>query len=117
MWKRKGDERKQTLDTKIYFVVWLGTKPLLLYVVEALTKSIASWQSSLFWGYRVTTVTLIPISTKELHQEGWESLRLPHKDVDAAPHQIGGSLTCRQATNAPRGRRTEIQWFTLTLKS
>ena len=34
--------------------------------------------------------------------------------LDAAPHQVGGSLTCRRATNALRGRRTGIQeWFTL----
>ena len=32
-------------------------------------------------------VILIPISTKELHQEGWGTPHPPHKDVDAAPHQ------------------------------
>ena len=42
MRKCKGDKRKQTVDTKIYPVVRLGTKPLLLHVVEALTKSIVS---------------------------------------------------------------------------
>ena len=36
MRKHKEDERKQTLDTKIYLVVRLGTKPLLLHVVDAL---------------------------------------------------------------------------------
>ena len=41
MRKYKEDERKQTLDTKIYSVVRLDTKSLLLHDVEALTKSIA----------------------------------------------------------------------------
>ena len=57
---------------------------------------------------------MIPGSTKELLHKGWGSPRPPHKDVVAAPHQVGGSMTCRQATNAPRGRHTEIfLWFTL----
>ena len=30
------------------------------------------------------------------------SVRSPYNIVDAAPHQAGGSLTCRRATNAPR---------------
>jgi hypothetical protein len=43
MLKCKGrDERKQTLDAKIYPVVSVGTKPTLVHVVEALTRSIAS---------------------------------------------------------------------------
>jgi hypothetical protein len=34
--KRKGgDERKQTLDTRIYLVVSVGTKSPLVHVVEA----------------------------------------------------------------------------------
>ena len=50
MWKLKGrDERKQTLDVRI-FVPWFGLPPSrpYIHVVEALTKSIASRQSSLF---------------------------------------------------------------------
>ena len=47
MRKLKGrDERKRTLDTRIYPVVRFATKTPL--VVEALTKSITSRQSSLF---------------------------------------------------------------------
>ena len=46
-------------------------------------------------------VTLIPIFTKRDCPRR-RGLRLPHKVVDAAPHQAGGSLTCRRATNAPR---------------
>jgi hypothetical protein len=38
----EGDKGKQTLDTKIYPMVSVGRKPLLVHVVEALTKSIAS---------------------------------------------------------------------------
>ena len=41
----------------------------------------------------IITVTLIPVSTKKLHREGWGSPRPPHKVVDATPHQVGGSLT------------------------
>ena len=64
-----------------------------------------------------TTVTLIPFFTKEsLHKE-WGSPRPPHKVVVTAPPQVGGSMTYQRATNAPRGRRTEIQvWFTLEPK-
>ena len=62
------------------------------------------------------TVTLIQFSTKGACPRRM-GLRLPHNIVDAAPHQAGGSLTCRRATNAPRGRRTKIQvWFTLEPK-
>jgi hypothetical protein len=49
MRKRKGgDERKQTLDARIYPVVSVGTEPLLVYVVESLTKSIVSRSPSIF---------------------------------------------------------------------
>ena len=47
------------------------------------------------------TVILIPIFTKGDCPRRW-GLRPPHNVVDAAPHQAGGSLTCRRATNAPR---------------
>jgi hypothetical protein len=48
MQKHKGgDERNQTLDARIYPVVSVGTKPPLVYVVEALTKGIASQSPSL----------------------------------------------------------------------
>ena len=47
----KEEEGRQTLDTIIYPMVYMGrgTKPLLVHVVEALTKSIASWSLNLFW--------------------------------------------------------------------
>ena len=47
------------------------------------------------------TVTLIPIFTKGDCPRR-RGLRPPHNVVDAAPHQAGGLLTCRRATNAPR---------------
>jgi len=34
-------------------------------------------------------VTLIPIFTKELHQEGWGSPRPPYKDVTSRKHAKG----------------------------
>jgi hypothetical protein len=43
-----GDEGKQTLDARIYPMVSVGTKPPLVLVVEALTKSIAFQSPSLF---------------------------------------------------------------------
>ena len=59
------------------------------------------------------TVTLIPLSTKELHQERWGSPHPPHKVVDAASHQVGGSLTLPASLKAPRCRRTKKScWFT-----
>ena len=45
---KRRDERKQTLDTRIYPVVQIATKPPYIHVVEALTKSIAFRQLSLF---------------------------------------------------------------------
>ena len=72
MRKLKGEMRESKLfNTRIYPVVRLATKAPLLHVVEALTKSIDSRQSSLFHGHRVTTVTLIQISNKELLHKGW----------------------------------------------
>ena len=43
-----GDEGKQTLDTRIYHVVSVGSKLPLVHIVESLTKSIVSWSPSLF---------------------------------------------------------------------
>ena len=58
----------------------------------------------------MSTVTLIPISTKELHQEGWGSPRPPHKDVIAAPHQAGGSMTLPAShQDSKDGRHTEYK--------
>ena len=64
-------------------------------------------QRVLFLGHQVfsvntITVTLASSSTKELHQKGWGSPRLPHKVVVAAPHQVGGSMTCRRASMLQR---------------
>ena len=47
------------------------------------------------------TVTLIPIFTKGDCPRR-RGLRPPHNVIDAAPHQAGGSLTCRRATKAQR---------------
>ena len=38
MRKHKGDERKRTLDTRMYPVVSVGTTPPLVHVVEALNQ-------------------------------------------------------------------------------
>jgi hypothetical protein len=53
MWKRKGggkggNKGKQIFDTKIYPMVSVGTKPFLVHIVEALTKSIDSRSPILF---------------------------------------------------------------------
>ena len=44
---KERDERKRTLDTRIYPVVQFATKAPNVHVVEALTKSIVSRQKSL----------------------------------------------------------------------
>jgi hypothetical protein len=67
-------------------VVWLATK-----AVETLTKSITSGNQ--VSSVNTITVTLIPLSTKELAHKGREFPRPLHKVVDTAPHQAGGSLT------------------------
>src|SRR6185312_5583231 len=90
------------------FIPWFGLpqrRPY-IHVVEALTKSIASGNQ--VSSVNTITVTLIPFSTKELVHEGRGSPRPPYKFVVAAPYQVGGSMTCRRATNAPRGRHIEI---------
>jgi hypothetical protein len=121
--KRKGwkDERKQTLDMKIYPVVSIGTRLPLVHVVEARTKSIASWPPSLFRDFldspprlshqnsRQVPGHLDAISTKEFLHERRGCPCFPHKAVVAAPHQVGGSITCQWATKTPRGWHTKIQ--------
>ena len=79
MRKRKVDEKKQTLDTKIYPVVRLGIKPLLLHVIEALyreycfsaTKSLPGPFLPRHQGLQVTTVTLASGSTKKFLHKRW----------------------------------------------
>ena len=92
--------RESELSTRGY-IPWFGLPQRRPYVhiVEALTKSIAS-------GNQVSSMntisgTLIPIFTKADFQRR-RGLCPPHNIVDAAPHQAGGSLTCRRATKAPR---------------
>ena len=88
------------------FIPWFGLpqRRLYIHVVKALTKigklSLPGNQVS---SVNTITVTLIHLSTKELAREGWGSPHPPHKVVDAAPHQAGGSLTCRRATNCSKG--------------
>ena len=103
---KERNERKHTLDARIYPVVWIAQRRPYIHVVEALTKSIASGNH--VSSVNTITVTFILLSTKELLHRGWGSPRPPHKIVDAALHQAGGSKTCRRATNAPRGQHTDI---------
>ena len=84
------------------FIPWFGLpqrRPY-VHVVEALTKSIAS--DNQVSSVNTITVTLIPIFTKGDCPRR-RGLRPPHNVVDAAPHQAGGSLTCRRATNCSKG--------------
>jgi hypothetical protein len=60
-------------------------------------------------GPRQVSSHLDAISTNELLHEGRGSPCLLHKAVVAAPHQVGGPMTCRRATKTLRGRHTEIQ--------
>ena len=84
------------------FIPWFGLpqrRPY-IHVVEALTKSIASGNQ--VSSVNTITVTLILIFTKRDCSRR-RGLRPPHNVVDAAPHQAGGSLTCRRATNCSKG--------------
>ena len=101
MRKLKGGMRGSKLSTR-GFISWFGLpqRRSYIHVVEALTKSIASGNQ--VSSVNTITVTLIPLSTKELLHKGLGSPRPPHNLVDAAPHQTGGSKTCRQATKTPR---------------
>jgi hypothetical protein len=122
----EGDGGKQTLDTKIYPVVSVGTRPPLVHVVEALTKSIASWSPNFFrnsswlatkaWPLRLTpnlsVILMLPSLWSFPRRKG--SPHTPHKAFIAAPHQAGGSITCWRATKTPKDRHTEIQaWGSL----
>ena len=94
------DERKRTLDTRIYSMVRIATKAPLRprcwntheeYRFPAI-KSLPWTQSRSSWSRS---------SLREIAHKG-RGLRPPHNVVDAAPHQAGGSLTCRRATKTPR---------------
>jgi len=65
------DERKQTLNTKIYPVVSVATKTLLVYVIEALNKSIVFRLSNFL--IAILTCHQVLLSTKEFFYEGCES--------------------------------------------
>ena len=90
---KERDDRKQTLDAKIYPVVRIATKgaPTSTLLKHSQRVSLPDNQVS---SVNTITVALIPIFTKG--DCPWRrGLRPPHKVVDAAPHQAGGSLTCR----------------------
>ena len=99
-------------------MVRLGTKPLLLHVVEAVyqeyrfsaTKSLPELFLCCHQGLQVTTVTLAPGSTRELLHEGWGSPCSPHKDVDATPLQDGGPLVLPAShQDSKDGQHTEYK--------
>ena len=97
---KRRDERKQTLDTRIYPVVRIATKapPTSTLLKHSRRVSLSGNQVS---SVNTITVTLILVSTKGACPQR-RGLRPPHKVVDATPQQAGGWLTCRRATNAPR---------------
>ena len=97
---KERDERKRTLDARIYPMVRIATKapPTSTLLKHSRRVSLPGNQVS---SVNTITVTLIPIFTKGDCPRR-RGLRPPHNVVDAAPHQVGGSLTCRRATNAPR---------------
>jgi hypothetical protein len=78
MWKRKGgDERKQTLDARIYPVVSVGTKPPLVHVVEAVTMNIASRSPNLIRDSPCVAepTWIIPAQVRESIPEGFNVLQ------------------------------------------
>ena len=107
MRKLKGGMRENKFSTQ-RFIPWLELpqrRPY-IHVVEALTKCIASGNQ--VSSVNTIMVTLIPLSTKELHQ-GWGSPRPPHKDVVAAPHQAGGSMTMPASHQDSKGLAHRVQ--------
>ena len=104
------DGRKQTLDAR--FILWFGSTQSLSY--STLLKH--SRRVSLL-GHQVSPGSLLaspprlashhshlgPGSTMELLYEGWGSPHPPHKDVDAAPHQVGGSLMLPTIQQSSKG--------------
>ena len=104
---KERDRGKQTLDAGVYPVVRFSHKgtPTSMLLKHSLRVSLPGNQVS---SVDSTTVTLIPFSTKKLLHKGRGSPRPPYKDVVATPHQVGGSMTCRQAFKAPRCRRNKI---------
>ena len=90
MQKLKGrDERKRTLDTRIYPMVRIATKapPTSMLLKHSRRVSLPSNQVS---SVNTITVTLIPIFTKGDCSRR-RGPRPPHNVIDAAPHQAGGS--------------------------
>ena len=99
---KEGWENANSRDTRIYPVVRLATKAHLhprcwsthkeycFSAIKSLLKTRSPW-SPWFW------VPLRSFSTKE------GGLHIPRtKLVVAAPHQAGGSKTCRRVTKTPR---------------
>ena len=113
MRKLKGGMRGSKLSTR-GFILWFGLpqrRPY-IHVVEALTKNIASGNQ--VSSVNTITVTLIPLSTKELAHTERGSPRSLYKVVVTAPHQAGGSMTCRRATKCSKGpAHRNTYWFTL----
>jgi len=99
----RRDERKRTLDTRIYLVVRIVTKASLRPCCWSTHVEYCFRQ---FSSMNTITVILIPLFTKELAHNG--SPRPPYKIVDTASHQAGGSLTYRRATRLQGGQRTDI---------
>src|SRR6185312_11834352 len=95
--------RESELSTRGY-IPWFGLpqRHLYVHVVEGLKHSRrVSLPSNQVSPVNTITVILIPIFTKGDCPRR-RGLRPPHNVVDATPHQAGGSLTCRRATNAPK---------------
>ena len=100
MRKLKGAMRGSKLSTR-RFIPWFGLpqrRPTSTLLKHSRRVSLPGNQVS---SLNTITVTLIPIFTKGDCSRR-RGLRPPHNVVDAAPHQAGGSWTCRRATNAPR---------------
>ena len=73
--------RKRKIGMRIYPVIRFDTKSL-LHPRCSSTQSKVSLPGNQVSSVNTITVTLIPLSTKELAHEGWGSPRPPHKVVD-----------------------------------
>ena len=91
----------QTLVTR-GFIPWFGQpqRHTYIHVVESLTKSIASRPPSLFREHSRSPWPRVPLRSFSTKEGGLHVSRT--KLVVAAPHQAGGSKTCRRVTKTPR---------------
>ena len=90
---------------RIYSIVLVGAKSLLIHVVEALPDHQVSSGTTLICHKHSPTKAYakFPGHLDPALHERWGSTRPPHKISDAAPYQTKGSKTCCQVSKDSKG--------------